>query len=122
MNNRNLCAGLVVLASSMFLLAGTASAAPGTDPGTCVVHSLTNFVAQGEFGTTSTAGDIIEVECNPNIYGTGSKIKITASQLKSRCEKLIWYVPNEFKSNEFRRVEAAGVSVGLDADGNATVA
>ncbi|MEA2314123.1 MAG: hypothetical protein QOI03_815 [Solirubrobacteraceae bacterium] len=122
MKNRSLGVGLIVLAS-LFLLAGSASASTGESEGTCVVHSLPSFVAQGEFALTATAADVIEVECNPNIYGTGSKIKITASQLYSRCKgKLIWYVPNTNPGHEFFKEEGRGVSVGLDADGNATVA
>ena len=123
MKSHSLGVGLVVLASSLCLLAGTASAhgtvpAAAAAPATCVVHSLPSFVAQGEFAVTATAADIIEVECNPNIYGTESKIKITASQLYSRCKnKLRWYVPNPFRVQEGR-----GVTVELDADGNATVA
>jgi len=122
MKSRNLGVGLVVLASSLFSLAGTASAhgtAPATTPtGTCVVHSLPSFIAQGEFTTTATVGDIIEVECDPNVYGTGSKIKVTASQLYTRCKgKVTWYVPNPFRTGTGR-----GISLELDADGNATVA
>src|SRR6266550_9371226 len=121
MKSRNLWVGLAVAAGSLFLLAGTASAhgAPAQQTNsTCVVHSLPSFVAQGEFALTATAADIIEVECNPFVYGTGSKIKITASQLFSRChEKLTWYVVNPFRTETGR-----GISVALDADGNATVA
>jgi hypothetical protein len=119
MKSRNLGMGVAVLASTMFLLAGTASArAAAPAAATCVVHSLPSFVAQGEFGTTATVGDIVEVECNPSIYGTGSKIKLTASQLWSRCKgSLTWYVVNPFRTETGK-----GVSVELDADGNATVA
>jgi hypothetical protein len=121
MKSRNLGLGLVILASSLFLLVGTASAhgtAPVTPTGTCVVHSLPSFVAQGEFQFTATAADIVEVECNPNVYGIGSKIKITASQLYTRCKgRLTWYVPNPFRVETGR-----GISVAVDADGNATVA
>jgi hypothetical protein len=92
------------------------SAAAGA---TCVVHSLPSFVAQGELALTAMAADIVEVECNPNVYGTGSKIRITASQLFSRCkEKLTWYVPSPYE----KVPNARGVTVALDADGNATVA
>jgi hypothetical protein len=134
MNSRKLGVGLLVLASSSCLLVGTASAhgtplattaAPPAAPasGTCVVHSLPSFIAQGEFTLTATVADIVEVECDPNVYGTGSKIKITASQLFSRCkDKLTWYVPNKFGTNEFQTETGRGVSVRLDADGNATVA
>ena len=87
-------------------------------PATCVVHSLPSFTAQGEEATAATVADVVEVECNPNVYGTGSKVKITASQLFSRCEgKLTWYVPNPFRVERNR----LGITVTLDADGNATV-
>ena len=51
MKSRNLGLGLLVLVGSLFLLVGTASASgPAAAPaaGTCVVHSLPSFVAQGE--------------------------------------------------------------------------
>jgi hypothetical protein len=124
MKSRNLSLAVVVLASSFFLLAGTASAhgtAPtptSTTKATCVVESLSSFVAQGEFGASATAADIIQVECNPEVYGTGSPIRITANQLLSRCNgKLTWIVPNPFSKST-----GNGVTVKLDADGNATVA
>jgi len=124
MKSRYLGVGLVVLAVSMFSLAGTAFAhtTSGTeDPaprGTCVVHSLPSFVLQGEFENTATVADIVEVECDPTIYGTGSKIKITANQLYSLCKgNLTWYEPNPFRIETGR-----GISVELDPDGNAIVA
>jgi hypothetical protein len=123
MKSRNLGLGLVVLTSSLLLLVGTASA-HGTAPAaaatssTCVVQSLPSFTAQGEFGLSATAADIVEVECNPFIYGTGSKVRITASQLFTRCkEKLTWY-----QANPLRAEPGRGITVELDADGNATVA
>jgi hypothetical protein len=128
MKSRNLGLGLVVLASSLFLLVGTASArvaatAAADPPGTCVVHSLPSFIAQGEnlgqMNTEATVGDVIQVSCDPNVYGTGSKIKITASQLFTRCQgKVTWYVPNPFSET----LNARGVTVRIDADGNAIVA
>jgi hypothetical protein len=122
MKSRNVGVGLAVLVSSLCLLAGSASARVVSTQqqaaGSCVVNSLPSFVAQGEFTLTATAADIIEVECNPFVYGTGSKVKIIDSQLFSRChERLTWYVVNPFRVEEGR-----GVSVALDADGNATVA
>jgi hypothetical protein len=128
MKSRNIGMGLVVLASSLFLLVGTASArgiahAAATTTGACVVHSLPSFTAQGEningLNQEAMVADVIEVECNPNLYGTGSKIKITASQLFTRCKgKLTWYVPNPFTEAPNVR----GITLRLDADGNATVA
>jgi hypothetical protein len=123
MKSRNLSVAVMALASSLFLLAGTASAhgtAPtsaSTTKATCEVHSLPSFIAQGEFGASATAADIIEVECDPTVYGTGSPMRVTDFQLFSRCKTLTWIVPNPFS-----RTTGPGVEVRLDADGNATVA
>ena len=66
----------------------------------------------------ATVGDIIEVECNPFVYGTGSKVTVIASQLYSRCDSDIeWIIPNPYDTSDGRSVELT-----LDADGNATVA
>lgn len=84
----------------------------------CLVHSLPSFVGQGEFKLKATAADVVEVECNPFVYGTGSRITVTASQLYSRCgDDLTWYAPNPFRTESGR-----GIELTLDADGNATVA
>src|SRR5450631_247900 len=123
MDRRKLCVGLMGVASSMLLMAGTASApgsaaAQGAEGSTCAVHSLPSFVAQGEFNTQATAADVIEVECNPFLYGTGSKVTVIASQLYSRCNSdIAWYIPNPYSETYGRSVELT-----LDADGNATVA
>ena len=123
MDRRKWCVGLMVLASSMLLMAGSASAhgsakAQAAEGSTCAVHSLPSFVAQGEFSNQATAADVIEVECNPFLYGTGSKVTVIASQLYSRCNSDIsWYIPNPYAVSSGRSVELT-----LDADGNATVA
>jgi hypothetical protein len=123
MDRRKWCLGLMVMACSMLLMAGTASAhgsasAQGTEGSTCAVHSLPSFVAQGEFSLQATAADVIEVECNPFLYGTGSKVTVIASQLYSRCNSdITWYIPNPYEEQYGRSVELT-----LDADGNATVA
>ena len=123
MDRSKLVAGLMVLASSMLLMAGSASAhgsakAQAAEGSTCAVHSLPSFVAQGEFSNQATAADVIEVECNPFLYGTGSKVTVIASQLYSRCNSdITWYIPNPYAVSSGRSVELT-----LDADGNATVA
>ena len=121
MRSRNLRGGLVGLAASSVVLVALASA-PGTalaaPSDTCTVHSLPSFVDQGEFATAASVGDVVEVECDPLVYGTGSKVRVTASQLYSRCKNdLTWYVPNPFSETKGR-----GVTLELDADGNGTVA
>src|SRR2546423_1144055 len=141
--NRNLRTRLAVLAGSALLLLGVSSAlgaapAAAQSGKTCVVHSLPSFIAQGEnvggVETASTVADIVEVECDPTVYGTKSGVKITASQLYTRCDKrLTWYVPNNPPGSEggetgggeaggFEEATGPGVSVRLDADGRAVVA
>jgi hypothetical protein len=121
MRSRNLRGGLVGLAASSVVFLALASA-PGTalaaPSDTCTVHSLPSFVDQGEFATSASVADVVEVECDPLLYGTGSKIKVTASQLYSRCKNdLTWYVANPFSETKGR-----GVTIELDADGTGTVA
>jgi len=114
---------MVALASSL-LLASSASAqvrpdGAGPAAGQCTVTSLPSFVAQGEYGTTASVADVIEIGCNPEEYGTGSAISVVDSQLYSRCgEEVKWYVPNPYKVVDGTR----SVELHLDADGNATVA
>jgi hypothetical protein len=105
----------------------TATVSPAEGPApTCIVHSLPAFTAQGEQATTGTVADIVEVECNPEIYGTKAPIRITADQLYMRCERsLTWYVPNAPlapNSDAFVKSTGNGVTLELDPDGNATVA
>jgi hypothetical protein len=108
--------------------AAVRSASAEAPPATCIVHSLPAFTAQGEFEQAATVADVVEVECNPFVYGTGSRIKVTAEQLYSRCKgHLRWYVPGaseiEQEPGDFLKVvDQRGISLELDADGNATVA
>jgi hypothetical protein len=89
----------------------------------CVVHSLSSFIDQGELALEGTVGDIVEVECNPEDFPPGTPIEIDDAQLFDRCSHGIrWVIPNEFATNELRSEEGLGITVGLDGDGNATVA
>src|SRR5437899_226194 len=79
-------AGLAVGATPAGAAGGARSAdaptaASAGAPATCVIHSLPAFAAQGELELQATVADVIEVECNPFIYGTGSKVQITDAQL-----------------------------------------
>jgi uncharacterized repeat protein (TIGR01451 family) len=112
--------------SALFAAGAVAAAEPETAqaqspppaPATCVIHSLPSFTAQGEGASMATVADVVEVECDPTIYGTGSKIKLVASQLFSRCnEAVTWLI-----ANPFSRVDGRSVTLALDADGSATVA
>src|SRR2546430_1602184 len=112
------CAGVCAWCGPALARPAVSAPVSQSTPRTCVIHSLSSFVAQGEFAATATVADVVEVECNPMLYGTGSKIKITANQLCSLCKgNLTWYVPNPYRTESGR-----GISVELDADGNATVA
>src|SRR5438876_1085703 len=130
MERRNLLAGLVVLALSLFVLSGTALAhsthhkkakpRAGSDPGssapeTCVVKALpSSFMDQGEFGSASSVADIIEVECE-EVYAE-KFVRISANELFSRCDKkLYWRTPYNPKLST-----GPSFSVELDNDGNAT--
>ena len=97
MNRRNLVVALAVVASSVLLMAGSASAAPAGGE-TCVVRTLPSFVAQGEGAFSATTADIVEVGCDPTVYGTGSTVTIDDYQLYERCGKTVtWYEPNPEK-------------------------
>jgi hypothetical protein len=132
MERRILGAGLMVLVSSLLLMAGTASAHGSVSPqiaplptGTnCLIRSSSpTFVNQGEFALEGTVGDVVEVECNTKVFPPGTPIEIDDAQLFDRCSHDIkWVVPNEFGTNAIREETGLGVTVGLDGDGNATVA
>jgi hypothetical protein len=87
-------------------------------------------VAQGEFNQEATVGDIVEIECNPFVYGTGQKMEVTASQLYSRCKKnLKWWQVDPYQEEPEgtpglapQGSGAIGITVTLDNDGNATIA
>jgi hypothetical protein len=89
----------------------------------CIVHSLPSFIAQGELELENTIGDIVEVECNPEALPPGTPVEISDAQLFSRCPGGIkWVTPSEFGTGELREELGRGITVGLDGDGNATVA
>jgi hypothetical protein len=125
MDRRKLCVGFVVLASSFLLLAGVASAHTGAAPTvavgshTCEVKSLPSFIAQGEFYSSATVGDVIEVSCDPETYAAGATVTVTASQLYSRCHEISWYKPNEDGQDEI--TYGRSTTLKLDVDGNANV-
>ena len=125
MDGRKLGAGLMVLASSLLLLVGTASAhgtvkGAGTEgEGSCTVKSLPSFIAQGEFENAASVGDIIEISCDPYVYSAGAEVTLTASQLYSRCHYITWYDPNN--EGYYYTGEGRTFSVHLDVDGNANV-
>jgi hypothetical protein len=125
MKSRKLGGRVAVLATSLFILAGVSSvvgAAPAAATeitSACKVHSLPSFVGQGEGELEATVADVVEVECDPTVYGR-STVTISANQLYQRCEhKVTWYVANPFGTTP---ETGSGVTVKLDADGSATVA
>jgi len=125
MDRRILCVGFAVLASSLMLLTGVASArntSPAVAPGTCEVRSLPSFVQQGEFSHEGTVGDVIEVSCDPYTYSQGATVTVTASQLYSRCNGYVtWYVPGEEGPGDDNNYSSRSITLKLDGDGNANV-
>lgn len=125
MDRRKLGAGLMVLATSLVLMAGSASAhtvAPQASAGTgsCKIRSLPSFIAQGEFNQAATVGDVIEISCDPYTYSSGAEVTLVASQLYSRCHELTWYDPNDLGA--FKNGSGRSFEVHLDVNGNANVA
>lgn len=124
MERGNLCRGLMVLTSSLLLLAGSASARTGQPQVTggtagCKVLSLPSFIAQGEFKLPATVGDVIEVSCNPFLYGAGAEVTVNASQLHNRCNWIAWAKPGD--QGRLRFGIGPKTTLHLDADGNANV-
>ena len=125
MERRSLLAGLMVLAISMFLMAGTAfarttgtktkAATTGSEE-TCKIVSLPSFVAQGEFGESSSVADVVEVSCNPEF--AGEEVKLSDTELASRCRgNISWGNPADIGGGF---TEGHSFSVTLDDAGNAT--
>jgi hypothetical protein len=123
---RGCALGALVALALMALAPGVAQARPAEPMAkasaagagaACIVHSLPSFVAQGEGSLEATVADVVEVECDPTVYGR-SLVTVSSSQLSLRCSgRLHWYVANPFEARE-----GPGVTVRLDADGSATVA
>ena len=94
MDRRILCVGFAVLASSFMLLTGVASARGASPtlelkPGACKVNTLPSFVAQGEFGSAATVGDVIEVSCDPYVYSNGAEVEVTATEVHAKARPYI---------------------------------
>jgi len=90
MDRRNLGAGLMVLASSMLLMAGTASARVIPDSNVaeaanCKMYSLPGLMRQGEGIDVGEVGDVIQIECNPAVFPGGTLVRISDTQLYDRC-------------------------------------
>jgi hypothetical protein len=137
MERRNLLTALAVLALSVFLLGGTAAAhtthhkkvtpsfeqeetpPPPPTAKTCVIHTLpASFMDQGEFGSSSSIADVIEVECE-SVYA-GKWVKIGSTELYSACaDKLYWTIPTK-PFDLLTAKSGPSFSVELDNDGNAT--
>jgi hypothetical protein len=131
MDRRNLSAGVAALVTTLFMVTGTAfahathhkQASPGKEvgggsPQTCVVHAMpSSFMDQGEFGSSSSVADVVEVECE-EVFAEHHVI-ISANELYSRCDKrLYWKGPYGYPWSSSQ----SNYEVTLDNDGNATVA
>jgi hypothetical protein len=130
MERRALLAGLLVLVACMFMLTGTAFAhkahtkrvkhsTPHTettepeDEYCKVTATPGSFMDTGEFTTSSSVADIVEIECLP-VYSE-KRVTISAQELYSRCDKeLSWTEPPEVPT-----VTGPEFEVELDNAGNA---
>lgn len=136
MERRNLRAGMVVLVVSLLVFPGSASAGKRVTPsGTnveaanCKIFSLSGLMRQGEFANAGSVGDIVNVECNPAVFPSGTPVEISDAQLESRCagfgpgfHGIVWLQPNSFSLGLPTASTGTSVEVELDGDGNATVA
>jgi uncharacterized repeat protein (TIGR01451 family) len=95
-------------------LAARASSEAGSSTGACVINSLPSFMDQGEFKTSSSVADVVEVECEP-VFAEHT-VHFSSQELYSRCQHhLVWSTPYPFKPQS-----GSGYTVTLDNDGNAT--
>ena len=138
MERRSLFAGLAVLIIGILAMSGTALAhktpkkkSAGEEDPTCVVVSQPSFVDQGEFGQAGSVADIVEVHCQ-SVYAE-QYVKLSATELNSRCEGGISWIPAPQEEEieiagakrAVKRDDVSGPSIGgvqLDDAGNATVA
>jgi hypothetical protein len=118
MERRSLLAGLAVLVLCLASLAGTASArtagkkADGELTPTCIIFSQPSFIDQGEFTTSSSVADIVEVSCDPE-FGFQS-VKLSDEELFSRCkDSMSWS-----EAPVFEPTEGSTTKIKLDGAGN----
>jgi hypothetical protein len=119
MERRSLLAGLAVLVVCLASLAGTASARTadakkpaGAEDPTCIITSQPSFVDQGEFTTSSSVADIVEVSCNPEF--AFQSVKLSDEELFSRCrDNMSWS-----EAPVFEPTEGSTTTIKLDGGGN----
>jgi len=123
-----LIGGLVVVASSMLLMAGTASAHTVIPQGNvaeaanCKMKSLPGLMRQGELVNVGSVGDVVEIECNPNIYPGGTPVEISDSQLYDRCNQTTFGFGTVRWATLLDPIQEGRTAYGLlDGDGNLTV-
>ncbi len=136
MERRNLWAGMLVLISSLLLMAGSALAhgtvAPSVEKAeaaNCKIFTLPGLMRQGEFGNVGSVGDVVSVECNPAVFPGGTVVELSDAQLESRClgldnggfHGILWENPNEFSTGHFASGSGPADEVELDGDGNVNV-
>jgi hypothetical protein len=123
-----LLGGLMVVASSLLLMCGTASAHGTAVPqggmaesSNCAIKSLPGLMRQGELISVGSVGDIIEIECNPQVFPGGTPVEVEDAQLQSRCENgglgggITWATLAQPIAH------GRSVKAFLDGDGNATI-
>jgi hypothetical protein len=132
MERRSLWAGvlasLMVGASCLALMAGTASA-HGTvisqvniaEAANCKMESLPGLMRQGEGFQVGEVGDVIQIECNPQVFPGGTIVGISDAQLYNRCNSTGLDGTIHWATLLEPVAEGPEVFAVLDGDGNATV-
>jgi hypothetical protein len=135
MERRSLWAGvlasLMVGASCLLLMAGTASA-HGTvsnaipqsniaEAANCTLNSLPGLQRQGEGFQVGEVGDVIQIECNPSVFPGGTVVGIEDAQLYDRCANTGLDGTIHWATLVDPEGEGPFAVAVLDGDGNATV-
>jgi hypothetical protein len=83
----------------------------------CVVSSLPSFVAQGDYGTVASVGDVIGVECEASY--AGQSVEVAAEGLNSQCNDTLRWATTS--GGVFGPGNSDGVTTVLDSEGDASV-
>jgi hypothetical protein len=123
-----LLASLMVVGSCMLLMAGTASAHNAVIPqgniaeaANCKMNSLPGLMRQGEGFQVGNVGNVIQIECNPQVFPGGTIVGISDYQLYDRCHETGLDGTIHWATLVEPVAEGPEVYAVLDGEGNATI-